>query len=78
MDTNWVDVCFGYFTVFAIKSDGTLWSWGREAPIYSGSAPGLIATPAQIGTETDWSACGMPKGLFLSEPGLGIHTRRTG
>jgi RNA polymerase sigma factor (sigma-70 family) len=23
-DTNWVDVCFGYFTVLAIKSDGTL------------------------------------------------------
>jgi alpha-tubulin suppressor-like RCC1 family protein len=37
-DTNWLDVCFGYFTVFAVKSDGTLWSWGWEAPIYTGSA----------------------------------------
>jgi len=23
-DTNWVDACFGYFTMFALKSDGTL------------------------------------------------------
>jgi alpha-tubulin suppressor-like RCC1 family protein len=29
-DTNWVDVGFGVYTVFAIKSDGTLWTWGAE------------------------------------------------
>lgn len=58
-DTNWVDVCFGCFTVLAIKSDGTLWAWGRDAQDYAGAetdtAPKL--TPRRIGTNDDWVAC---------------------
>jgi alpha-tubulin suppressor-like RCC1 family protein len=56
-DTNWTDVCFGYFTVFAIKSDGTLWTWGLDANYYSGAETNLNTTPMQIGTDTDWQSC---------------------
>jgi alpha-tubulin suppressor-like RCC1 family protein len=64
-DTNWMDVCFGYFTVLAIKSDGTLWSWGRDARFYTQTYdPSLNATPAQVGTETDWQSCASSPGCF--------------
>ncbi len=58
MDTNWVDVSFGYFAVFAMKSDGTLWAWGRNAGIYTGAPIQVLnPTPARIGTNSDWQAC---------------------
>jgi alpha-tubulin suppressor-like RCC1 family protein len=59
-----VDVCFGYFTVFAIKSDGTLWSWGREANFYTGADTNLNATPMQVGTDSDWQSCASQPGGF--------------
>ncbi len=63
-DTNWTDVGFGTEgTVFAIKSDGTLWAWGRQAHVYTGvTNQSLDATPTRIGTGSDWrsiSACGL-------------------
>jgi RNA polymerase sigma factor (sigma-70 family) len=65
-DTNWVDVSLGYFTVFAIKSDGTLWSWGREANVYTGATdPAALATPHQVGNDTDWqSSASSPGGFY--------------
>ncbi|HKQ36724.1 MAG TPA: hypothetical protein VJ063_01525 [Verrucomicrobiae bacterium] len=56
-DTNWIDVGFGPWTVLAIKSDGTLWSWGREAHRFTSALNGGgNATPAQVGTNNDWQA----------------------
>ena len=56
-DTNWSEVGFGYFINFAIKTDGTLWAWGRNAGIYTGAPIQLLnPTPALIGTENDWRA----------------------
>jgi RNA polymerase sigma factor (sigma-70 family) len=63
-DTNWMDVCFGYFTVFAVKSDGTLWSWGRDAHFYTGAGTNVMATPMQIGTDTDWQSCASGSGGY--------------
>jgi alpha-tubulin suppressor-like RCC1 family protein len=60
-----VDACFGYFTMFAIKSDGTLWSWGLEANFYTQTRDkSLNATPMQVGTETDWQSCSSQPGGF--------------
>ena len=65
-DTNWVDVCFGSYTVLAIKSDGTLWAWGREAwdyavssiaPLQLSGSGNLSDLPTRIGTDADWQAC---------------------
>jgi RNA polymerase sigma factor (sigma-70 family) len=64
-DTNWVDACFGYFTVLALKSDETLWTFGLDAEIYTGASDkGLNATPAQIGTESDWQSISSSPGCF--------------
>ena len=47
----------------AIKTDGTLWSWGynrhgqlglNEGP---GSFPGSISSPTQVGTDNTWDTC---------------------
>jgi hypothetical protein len=58
-----VDVGFGESTVFAIKSDGTLWAWGRNAHVYSGASnQALDVAPMRVGTDNDWqsiSACGL-------------------
>jgi alpha-tubulin suppressor-like RCC1 family protein len=61
-----VDACFGYFTMFAIKSDGTLWSWGLEANFYTQTRDTYLnATPMQVGTETDWqSGSSQPGGFY--------------
>ena len=64
-DTNWVDVCFGYFTVLALKSDGTLWSWGNQARFYTrNNDPSLNATPQQVGTESNWQSCASSPGCL--------------
>jgi alpha-tubulin suppressor-like RCC1 family protein len=54
--TNWVDAAFGPDDLVAIKSDGTLWAWGRFAAVYRGSAENP-ATPVRVGTNSDWQTC---------------------
>ncbi|MGC4041844.1 MAG: T9SS type A sorting domain-containing protein [Flavobacterium sp.] len=54
-DNNWKSVaCGNYFTV-AIKTDGTLWTWGvnSSGSLGSGTTNSIYA-PAQIGTDTNW------------------------
>ena len=51
----------------AIKSDGTLWTWGYNyygtlglgccVPSATPYASGAISSPAQVGTATDWAKC---------------------
>jgi len=52
-----VDVCFGYSTMFAVKSDGTLWSWGLEANYYTGASTNMNDRPMQVGADSDWASC---------------------
>jgi alpha-tubulin suppressor-like RCC1 family protein len=52
-DTNWVDAAFGNQVLLAIKSDGTLWAWGREASNYTG-VTGQPIIPTRVGTNSDW------------------------
>lgn len=53
---NWVNASIGDNAGFAIKSDGTLWGWGRGSNGQQGSNT-IIArsSPVQIGTLTNWS-----------------------
>ena len=57
--------------MFALKSDGTLWTWGLKADIYNGGpdngldGSGVQLTPVQIGTESDWQS-------FSSAPAGGL------
>ncbi len=55
--TNWVDVGFAPNTVLAIKSDGSLWAWGREAHEFTGLPDtNLDVQPNRVGADSDWQA----------------------
>ena len=55
-DTDWLWVGAGSGVGFAIKSNGTLYSWGRNADYVSqqGTNVGETTTPTQVGSDTDW------------------------
>jgi hypothetical protein len=54
--TDWSEIAGGYEGFYAIKTNGTLWAWGRGL----GGRLGLNHTnyrssPTQVGTDTNWS-----------------------
>ena len=59
-DTNWATVSVGSTITFGIKTDGTIWAWGRtdidSAPYLFGNGlqPYTSILPIQIGTDTNW------------------------
>lgn len=56
-ETNWVDVGFGPWTVLAIKGDGTLWAFGRQAFLFTGNTNATSCeVPVRVGTNNDWQA----------------------
>lgn len=70
--TNWLSVTSGYQFNLAIKTDGTLWSWGINT--YGQLGDGTITTrssPIQIGSGTNWSktACGYYHSLAIKTDG---------
>jgi len=54
--TNWLEVSIGHRTAGAIKTDGTLWMWGRndKGQVGDGSITDR-SSPVQIGALTTWS-----------------------
>jgi alpha-tubulin suppressor-like RCC1 family protein len=61
-DTNWIDVSVGFNIWLAVRSDGTLWAWGRNAYILTGAAQDACEIPTQIGHDTDWQSVCSSKG----------------
>jgi alpha-tubulin suppressor-like RCC1 family protein len=57
--TNWQSVYAGTAGNFAIKTDGTLWSWGSESPVQLGypdaNVNNAYRIPHQVGTDTNWA-----------------------
>lgn len=55
--SNWVSVAGGYDMTLALKSDGTIWSWGYDNHGDLGqNTDGVnLSSPTQIGTDTDWT-----------------------
>lgn len=51
IDTNWKVVDGGYPLTIALKTDGTLWTWGA----YATSTGAYSSVPLQVGTGTSWS-----------------------
>ena len=47
---EWIDFDVGEETAIAIKSDRTLWTWGRILE-------GNLSSPTQVGALTDWVKC---------------------
>lgn len=54
--SNWSNVATGDFFSLALKTDGTLWGWGRNNVGQVGDGTSTTrSSPVQIGSGTDWS-----------------------
>lgn len=56
-DNDWAEVFAGYGCSFALKRDGSLWTWGgNQAGMLGDSLQASRGTPARIGTDSrgDW------------------------
>ena len=60
--TTWDKDNFREFgSLAALKTDGTLWIWGRNyagALAQNSPQPSERSSPVQVGTDTDWKAVG--------------------
>ncbi|PWH86739.1 T9SS type A sorting domain-containing protein [Brumimicrobium oceani] len=68
-DTDWAEISAGISrTAFAIKNDGTIWGWGKNPSsiIVLGSGTANVATPTQVGTDTDWRTMSVGGGHILA------------
>ncbi len=55
--TNWKTISIGARSCMALKTDGTIWSWGANDTYILGTADSnLCSTPTQRGTGTDWES----------------------
>jgi alpha-tubulin suppressor-like RCC1 family protein len=54
---NWSKVAVGYMCSYAIKTDGTLWSWGYnyDGQLGTGNTTDY-SSPQQIGSDTTWKS----------------------
>ena len=65
--TNWSKVDVGNFSMGAIKTDGTLWTWGRNQNGQLGRDDVVDrSSPVQVGVATNWSQLTMA----TSSPGF--------
>ena len=57
-DTNWSSISNGYQFSISIKSDGTLWGWGRNlrGQLGLGYTSFNVLSPLQIGLDSNWQA----------------------
>jgi alpha-tubulin suppressor-like RCC1 family protein len=54
-DTNWVVIAAGQAHTLALKSDGTLWHWGRNSHLLGGIPASDMSQLRQLGTESNWA-----------------------
>jgi alpha-tubulin suppressor-like RCC1 family protein len=56
-DTDWNQISNGNGTKMAIKTNGTLWSWGGNSggPLGLNTGPDKVSSPTQVGAGTTWS-----------------------
>ncbi len=71
---NWAFVTASNEHTLAIKTDGTLWAWGRaiEGQLGDGGVSSSQNSPIQVGTNTDWVTCAAG-----SQYSLGIRANGT-
>ena len=58
-DSNWEQIATNMFTTFALKTDGTIWSWGLIDATD-------IMVPNQIGNESDWNQITMGMNHYVA------------
>jgi alpha-tubulin suppressor-like RCC1 family protein len=60
-----VDVSSAFNLWMAVKGEGTLWAWGRNAHFFTGVSQDACETPTQVGRETNWqSVCSSGGGFY--------------
>lgn len=71
--TNWLSVANGYNHAIGIKTNGTLWAWGRNLYGQIGNGQGgngtdsvNVSSPVQIGSETTWLRAAAGYGATLA------------
>ena len=54
--TNWSNIYCGYRHMVAVKTDGTLWSWGDNTygQLGIGTSGNYYSSPKQVGSLTNW------------------------
>lgn len=71
--TDWREVSCRYISVLAIKTNGTIWSWGgnNKGQNGLGTSGGYRSSPAQIGSDTTWlkTATGYSAGYAIKTNG---------
>lgn len=57
--TDWASIGAGGQHSVAIKTDGTLWTWGTagNGRLGNGTSSGNLSSPVQVGALTDWAEC---------------------
>jgi len=76
--TNWGEaagtLALGPGNIGAVKTDGTLWLWGRNWDGSSGQndTAGPLSSPKQVGTNTNWSGLGGQQGVIGTAGGQAI------
>ena len=58
--TDWTAVSAGGSHAVALRSDGTVWTWGSNASgeLGNGYSGGYSPSPIQLGSDTDWATLG--------------------
>ena len=57
--TNWLKISCGSYHTLAVKTDGTLWSWGTNSDGRLGDGTTVDrSSPVQVGALTTWSIIG--------------------
>jgi len=75
---TWKQVSVGEFHTLAVRSDGTLWSWGfnQNGQLGIGNTPNgnasHISVPTQVGTAKDWVAVAAGKAHSLATNKAGM------
>ena len=66
--TDWSKISHGFNSSLAIKTNGTLWAWGRNHKGQLGLNDGvqLRSSPAQVGASTNWSQIDTDSGTVLA------------
>lgn len=75
-DTNWAIISAGDRHSAAIKTTGTLWTWGSRigGRLGDGNTSGATTSPTQIGSDTNWEDVSCGRELTVAVKGGGLYT----
>ena len=78
MQSDWLTIAAGTKVSTAIKTDGTLWSWGYNAVGQVGDGTTVTKLiPTQIGTDTNWSSIALHSSNYTYSSTLALKTDGT-